>query len=164
MKLNFIAILFLAQSIFFVLADANATSVSCFTDNACNDVSCGRAGTKDNWKSTGTDAKCVVADCSNLNQGNQVSNNACASCYTNSNPPNIYSNNAGTACVTSNCLYLTFNRKMTTQDCVICVGIGSEVNPDNSTCTASTLTLKSSKLSYYSQLLLVSIIVIMFTI
>ncbi|KAL4501703.1 hypothetical protein ABPG72_018754 [Tetrahymena utriculariae] len=164
MKLNIIAFLILAQNIFLAIADAGQTSVSCFTEKVCTDVSCGRSGTKDNWKSTGTDSKCVVADCTHLNEGTQVTDNACASCYTNQTPATIYANNAGTSCVTSNCLYLTFNRKMTTQDCQICVGQGSEVNPDNSTCTASTLSLKSSKLGYYSQLLLTIFFVIIIAI
>ncbi|KAL4449734.1 hypothetical protein ABPG74_008107 [Tetrahymena malaccensis] len=153
---------YMTQNIFLVLADAGTTSVSCFLDSVCTDVSCGRAGGSNNWKSTGTDGNCLVADCSQLTLGKQVADRACASCYTNQTPATIYANNAGTYCVTSNCLQLTFNRKMTTSDCQICVGEGSQVNPDNSTCTASTLTTQSSKLNYYNHLLLAIFVLIIF--
>ncbi|KAL4501702.1 hypothetical protein ABPG72_018753 [Tetrahymena utriculariae] len=130
--------------------DVTSIGVQCSINNLCTDDgnSCGIAGVAQNWV-LDNNGFCKVQDCTKLQISNPtISNYACTSCNDEQgdqqNNGNIFSNLAGTDCVNINCAKLAFEGKMDDNSCGICVGQGSKVNYDKSTCILPNSVLSSS--------------------
>ncbi|KAL4501700.1 hypothetical protein ABPG72_018751 [Tetrahymena utriculariae] len=152
--MKFSQILLLSLLVIFASADNQTPALpgtieqSCSSQtNTCeeNANGCGMAGVSNNWIYDQDSTMCNVVDCNQLTaSGASVSSFACASCFspgTSSagvNTGNIYANTNGDACVSIDCITLAVNQRMTTANCIICVGPGSTVNTDNATCTSVT--------------------------
>ncbi|EAS06309.1 cell surface immobilization antigen (macronuclear) [Tetrahymena thermophila SB210] len=170
--MKFSCILILPFLIIYASADDQPAAVPGTVEQSCNNLAttcdesskgCGMAGSSNNWLYDKDNAKCIVVDCNQLtNSGAIVSSFACASCFTSGtssagmNAGNIYANTNGDACVSIDCVNLALQQQMTTANCIICVGKGSTVNSDNSTCTNST---SSSLIVIASSLLFLSLLI-----
>ncbi|EAS06310.2 cell surface immobilization antigen SerH6, putative (macronuclear) [Tetrahymena thermophila SB210] len=142
MKFQILLLLFTWIVMVFSDQDLSGQNVNCIVNEECSDNanSCGMAGVPNNWTIDKINGLCKVKDCTQLQNSNvSISNSACKSCNTDQgnqqqNNGNIFSNSAGSNCVNINCAQLAFDGKMNDKSCETCVGLGSKVNYDKSTC------------------------------
>ncbi|KAL4449736.1 hypothetical protein ABPG74_008109 [Tetrahymena malaccensis] len=151
MKSKVILALFALVFMAFSQTNQSGQSVECAVNQNCTDdgQSCGMAGVANNWESDGNN-QCKVIDCTQLqNQQAAISNYACKSCNGNQgnsqqNSPAIFSNSAGNNCVSVDCSQKATQGRMNDNLCEICVGQGSKVNYDKSTCIPPNSVLSAS--------------------